>query len=52
VPLGHLVPEISLEEAKDKLSQIRGHLVEMPLGFLEEQDLGWNPIDPTLPIYI
>ena len=27
--------------------------VEMPLGFLEdEKDLPWNPLDPTLPIYI
>ncbi|KAH7100350.1 phospholipase D/nuclease [Auriculariales sp. MPI-PUGE-AT-0066] len=54
VPIGHLVSDISLEEAKNKLSQVRGHLVEMPLGFLEDEKdaFPWNPLDPTLPIYL
>ncbi|KZW01475.1 phospholipase D/nuclease [Exidia glandulosa HHB12029] len=51
--IGHIAKDVSLEEAKRRLAEVRGHLVEMPLGFLEdEKNLTWNPLDPTLPIYI
>lgn len=51
--IGHIVQDISLEDAKARLAEVRGHLVEMPLGFLEdEKNLTWNPLDPTLQIYI
>jgi len=54
IPIGHLIPDISLEDAKQKLAQVKGHLVEMPLGFLEDQKdaFPWNKGDLTLPIYI
>ena len=37
IPIGHLIPSISLEDAKQKLAQVKGHLVEMPLNFLADQ---------------
>ncbi|KIJ51188.1 hypothetical protein M422DRAFT_203211 [Sphaerobolus stellatus SS14] len=57
VKSGHIVPDIPLEHAKERLSDIRGALVEMPLQFLaDEKSLidgpEWKGLNPTLPIYI
>ncbi|KAF9557909.1 phospholipase D/nuclease [Agrocybe pediades] len=57
VKTGHLVPGIPLERVKNRLSQVRGALVECPLDFLiEDRDLvtgpEWTVLNPTLPIYI
>lgn len=44
VPVGHLAdPYIPVEEVKRLLDQIRGHLVWMPLRFLdEEKEIAWG----------
>ncbi|GJJ14447.1 hypothetical protein Clacol_008711 [Clathrus columnatus] len=57
VKYGHLIPQISLERAKQKLGQVRGQLVEMPLLFLiDEKEITdnpeWSVLNPTLPIYL
>ncbi|KAL5521881.1 hypothetical protein ACEPAF_1725 [Sanghuangporus sanghuang] len=57
VKIGHVVPGISLERAKERLSEVRGALVDSPLDFLiDEKSLVENPdwagLNPTLPIYI
>jgi len=57
---GHVANEsLSLETIKDKLSEVKGHLVAAPLDFLiGEKDLtsddtiDWRGFNPTLPIYI
>lgn len=56
---GHIVPEVSLQRAKQQLSQIRGQLVEMPLRFLiddtslvDSKNPDWMGLNPTLAIYI
>ncbi|KAI0086005.1 hypothetical protein BDY19DRAFT_373459 [Irpex rosettiformis] len=54
---GHVVPEVSLSRVKDRLSQVRGALVECPLDFLiDQKDFvegpDWKGLNPTLPIYI
>ncbi|KAH9914591.1 phospholipase D/nuclease [Fomitopsis serialis] len=54
---GHVVSEISLEHAKDRLSRVRGALVECPIDFLIDQKdfvegIDWIGLNPTLPIYI
>ncbi|KAJ2931072.1 hypothetical protein H1R20_g6021, partial [Candolleomyces eurysporus] len=57
VKTGHVVPGVTLDRLKQRLSQVKGALVEAPLDFLiDEKDFHsggrWNGIDPTLPIYI
>ncbi|GJE90640.1 phospholipase D [Phanerochaete sordida] len=53
----HVVPDVPLVRVKDRLSQVRGALVECPLDFLiDQKDFVegpmWSGLDPTLPIYI
>ncbi|KAL6298141.1 phospholipase D/nuclease [Sparassis latifolia] len=53
----HVVPDISLDRIKDRLSHVRGALVEAPLDFLiDQKDFAegpeWVGLNPTLPIYI
>ncbi|TFK38573.1 phospholipase D [Crucibulum laeve] len=57
VKTGHVVPGISLDRVKNRLSQVKGALVECPLDFLiEDRDFvsgpEWTALNPTLPIYI
>ncbi|KZT05728.1 phospholipase D/nuclease [Laetiporus sulphureus 93-53] len=54
---GHVVPEMSLEHVKERLSRVRGALVECPMDFLIDQHdfvegIDWMGLNPTLPIYI
>ncbi|KAH9830329.1 phospholipase D/nuclease [Rhodofomes roseus] len=54
---GHVVPEVSLDHVKDRLSRVRGALVECPIDFLIDQKdfvegIDWIGLNPTLPIYI
>ncbi|TBU21722.1 phospholipase D/nuclease [Dichomitus squalens] len=57
VMTGHVVPDVPLSRVKERLSQVRGALVECPMdflidekGFVEGPD--WTGLNPTLPIYI
>ncbi|KAI0703476.1 phospholipase D/nuclease [Cytidiella melzeri] len=57
VKTGHVVPEVPLARVKDRLSLVRGALVECPLDFLiDQKDFvegpEWRGLNPTLPIYI
>jgi len=57
VKTGHVVPEIPLSRVKDRLSLVKGALVECPLDFLiDEKEFvegaDWLGLNPTLPIYI
>lgn len=57
VKTGHVVPEIQLQRIKQRLSQVRGSLVECPLDFLIDdkefvEGVDWLGLNPTLPIYI
>ncbi|EIW74184.1 phospholipase D [Coniophora puteana RWD-64-598 SS2] len=57
VKTGHVVPGVPLERVKDRLSYVKGTLVECPLDFLiDEKDfvegVDWLGLNPTLPIYI
>ncbi|KAF5376461.1 hypothetical protein D9615_008601 [Tricholomella constricta] len=57
VKAGHVIPGISLDRLKTRLSQVRGALVECPLDFLiDDKDFvtgpEWKGLNPTLPIYI
>ncbi|KAG5645727.1 hypothetical protein DXG03_005423 [Asterophora parasitica] len=57
VKTGHVSPDIPLNRVKDRLSQVRGSLVECPLDFLiDDRDFvtgpEWKGLNPTLPIYI
>ncbi|KAG6848024.1 hypothetical protein H0H93_004104 [Arthromyces matolae] len=57
VKSGHVVPGIDLARVKERLSAVRGALVECPLDFLiddKEFVTGpeWKGLNPTLPIYI
>jgi len=57
VKTGHVVPEIPLARIKDRLSQVRGALVECPLDFLiDQKDFIegpiWSGYDPALPLYV
>ncbi|OJT05426.1 Phospholipase D1 [Trametes pubescens] len=57
VMTGHVVPDIPLDRIKDRLSHVRGALVECPMDFLIDQDdfvegPDWKGLNPTLPIYI
>jgi len=54
---GHVVPGIDIQTVKQRLSQVRGALVECPLDFLiDNNDFvngpEWKGLNPTLPIYI
>ncbi|PSS38102.1 hypothetical protein PHLCEN_2v82 [Hermanssonia centrifuga] len=53
----HVAPDVPLSRIKDRLSQVKGALVECPLDFLIDQHdfvegPEWSGFDPTLPIYI
>jgi len=55
--MGHIIPDIPLADAKSKLSNVKGHLVQSPLGFLEGEksfvdNTDWLSINPTLPVYL
>ncbi|KAH8813952.1 phospholipase D/nuclease [Flagelloscypha sp. PMI_526] len=57
VKVGHVAPDITLSHLKERLSLVKGALVEAPLDFLiEENDMvtgaEWTALNPTLPIYI
>ncbi|KAI0681699.1 hypothetical protein C8T65DRAFT_751386 [Cerioporus squamosus] len=57
VMTGHVVPDISLQRIKERLSEVRGALVECPMDFLIDEDSfvqgpEWRGLNPTLPIYI
>jgi phospholipase D1/2 len=58
VKAGHLAnADLTLQQIKDKLSKIEGHVVEGAVDFLIEETemttgLKWSAYDPTLPIYI
>ncbi|KAF9259463.1 phospholipase D/nuclease [Marasmius fiardii PR-910] len=57
VKTGHVVPDIPLDRIKQKLSEVRGSLVECPIDFLiDEKEFvsgpDWAGLNPTLPIYI
>jgi phospholipase D1/2 len=54
---GHVVPDMPLQRVKQRLSEVRGHLVEAPIDFLIEDKefvsgVEWKGLNPTLPIYI
>ncbi|KAH9926358.1 phospholipase D/nuclease [Amylocystis lapponica] len=53
----HVVPNVPLARVKDRLSVVKGALVECPLDFLiDQKDFvegpDWLGLNPTLPIYI
>ncbi|THH27911.1 hypothetical protein EUX98_g6279 [Antrodiella citrinella] len=53
----HVVPEADLKRIKQRLSEVKGAVVEAPLDFLiddKEFVTGpeWSELNPTLPIYI
>ncbi|KAI0824300.1 hypothetical protein BC628DRAFT_1339507 [Trametes gibbosa] len=57
VMTGHVVPDVPLQRIKERLSQVRGALVECPMDFLiDQKDFvegpEWHGLNPTLPIYI
>ncbi|PVG02411.1 phospholipase D/nuclease [Serendipita vermifera] len=54
---GHLPPGQSLDRVKQRLAQVRGHLVEAPLEFLMDEkgiweNADWIGLNPTLPVFI
>ncbi|KAF8737923.1 hypothetical protein AX14_012197 [Amanita brunnescens Koide BX004] len=57
VKTGHVVPGITLDRVKQRLSQVTGALVECPLDFLiDERSLvsgpEWTALNPTLPVFM
>ncbi|TFK51187.1 phospholipase D/nuclease [Heliocybe sulcata] len=57
VKIGHVIPDIPLQQVKERLSNVRGALVEMPIDFLIDEHSfvegpEWRGLNPTLPIYI
>jgi phospholipase D1/2 len=57
VKVGHVVPGIDVRTVKDRLSRVRGALVEMPLDFLIDQkdfteNTTFSTYNPTLAVYI
>jgi len=57
VKVGHLLPNIPIDRVRERLNEVRGHLVDAPLRFLiDEKELvdnnDWRGLNPTLPIYI
>jgi len=55
---GHIAnADLTIQQIKDKLSKVQGHVVEGAVDFLIEETemtkgLKWSRYDPTLPIYI
>jgi phospholipase D1/2 len=54
---GHVAPGVPLARVKERLSLVRGALVECPLDFLIDDKAfvegpDWKGLNPTLPIYI
>ncbi|KAG8908268.1 hypothetical protein FRB99_007801 [Tulasnella sp. 403] len=57
VKTGHIACDLPLPQVKERLSKIRGALVEAPLNFLIEQpelvkNGDWEGYNPSLPVYI
>lgn len=57
VKAGHVATDMNINQIKEKLNAIQGHIVEGAVDFLiEETDIStgmrWGKIDPSLPIYI
>ncbi|KAH9974594.1 hypothetical protein BGW80DRAFT_1436752 [Lactifluus volemus] len=57
VKVGHVVPGVSVDHVKERLSLVRGSLVEAQIDFLIDQTdfaegIKWSGTDPLLPIYI
>ncbi|KAF7797283.1 hypothetical protein EIP86_008478 [Pleurotus ostreatoroseus] len=57
VKVDHVAPDVPLARVKDRLSQVKGQLVECPMDFLiDQKDFTegpeWSDLNPTLPIYI
>jgi len=57
VKTGHVAPGVPLDRVKNRLSLVRGALVECPLDFLIDdksfvEGPDWIGLNPTLPIYI
>ena len=58
VKTGHIAVDLPLEQVKERLSKIKGGLVEAPLNFLIEQHElvgadAWQGINgATLPVYV
>ncbi|KIM30587.1 hypothetical protein M408DRAFT_7620 [Serendipita vermifera MAFF 305830] len=55
--VGHLAPGQSLERVRQRLSEVRGHLVEAPLEFLIKEtgiweNAFWMGLNPTAPVYL
>ncbi|EJT97673.1 phospholipase D [Dacryopinax primogenitus] len=54
---GHVAPDVTLEQLKTRLSQVRGHVVDCPLDFLiEESELisgsQWSSYNPLMALYL
>jgi len=57
VKTGHVAPNMPLQRVKQRLSEVRGALVECPMDFLiDDEDFiqgpQWLGLDPLLPIYL
>jgi phospholipase D1/2 len=58
VKAGHVAnADLTIQQIKEKLNKVQGHVVEGAVDFLIEETevttgLRWNGVDPTLPIYI
>jgi len=57
VKTGHVAADVPLDRIKDRLSLVKGSLVECPLDFLIDQKdftegFEWSGFSPTLAIYI
>jgi len=55
--VGHVASAASIGDIKNQLSQVKGHLVEGYIDFLEQEKglvtgLEWTDWDPLLPLYI
>ncbi|KZO92207.1 phospholipase D [Calocera viscosa TUFC12733] len=54
---GHVAPDVTLDQIKTRLSQVRGHVVDSPLNFLiEENELisgsQWSSYNPLMALYL
>lgn len=57
VKAGHVATDMSIQQIKEKLNSVQGHVVEGSVDFLIEETsmttgMRWGKIDPSLPIYI
>jgi phospholipase D1/2 len=57
VKTGHVAPGIPLQRVRERLSQVKGSVVECPLDFLIDEEsfaegIDWIGLNPTLPVYI